>query len=108
MLCTFAAGLLFVRNHLAARWIVASVVMSHMASALVLLVLGPTALTIGVVAINHVVFWTPDAIYLAVKRASNFPAPLYGIWRYLMLAVIAFSLVFDVRDAVVFLFTHPE
>ncbi len=108
MLCTFAAGLLFVRDHSAARWIVASVVVSHMASALVLLVLGPPALTIGVIALNHAVFWTPAAAYLAIKGSPESPAPIYGAWRYLMLAVIAFSLFFDFRDAAIFLFTRPQ
>ncbi len=107
MLCTFFAGLLFVRTHLAARWIVASVVVSHLASAAVLLVFGPTALTVGVIAINHVVFWTPAALYLAFRGAPTMSAPVYGGWRYLMLAVITFSLVFDYRDAAIFLFTEP-
>lgn len=107
MLCTFFAGLFFVRTHLAARWIVASVVVSHLASAFVLLVFGPEALTVGVIAINHIVFWTPAAIYLALKGAPEQYAPVYSAWRYLMLAVISFSLVFDFRDAAIFLFTTP-
>jgi len=107
MLCTFFAGLLFVRTQIAARWIVASVVVSHLASALVLLLLGPAALTVGVIAINHIVFWTPAAINLAVRGAPTSDAPLYGAWRYLMLAVIAFSLFFDFRDAAIFLFSNP-
>ena len=107
MLCVFFAGLLFVRQHAAARWIVAAVIISHLASAAVILTLGPAALTIGVVAINHVVFWTPAAIYLAAKGAATNPVPVYAAWRYLMLGVIAFSLFFDYRDAAIFLFTTP-
>lgn len=107
MLCTFFAGLFFVRTQIAARWIVASVVVSHLASALVLLLLGPAALTVGVIAINHIVFWTPAALNLAVRGAPTSDAPLYGAWRYLMLVVIAFSLFFDFRDAAIFLFSNP-
>lgn len=106
MLCTFFAGLLFVRNQVAARWIVASVVVSHLASAFVLVVFGPAALTVGIIAINHIVFWTPAAINLALRGAPTSDAPVYGAWRYLMLGVIAFSLVFDFRDAAIFLFSN--
>ncbi len=107
MLCTFFAGLFFVRTQTAARWIVASVVASHLASATILLVGGPAALTIGAIAINHIVFWTPAAVYLAIYGAPIDPAPLYQAWRSLMVAVIAVSLCFDVRDAAIFLLTAP-
>ena len=106
MLATFAAGLLFVKNHTAARWMVAAVVGSHLASAFFLFVLGPETLKVGVIAINHVVFWTPAAVYLALKGAPGQSAPLYAAWRYLALGVAAFSLIFDFRDAGLFLFTR--
>jgi len=107
MLATFAAGLLFVKDHVAARWMVAAVIVSHLASAFFLFVLGPETLKVGVIAINHVVFWTPAAVYLALKGASRSKAPLYSGWRYWALAVAAFSLLFDFRDASLFLFASP-
>lgn len=107
MLAAFAAGLIFVKDHVAARWMVAAVIVSHLASAFFLFVLGPETLKVGVIAINHVVFWTPAAVYLALKGAPKKKAPLYSIWRYLALAVVAFSLFFDFRDAALFLFTKP-
>lgn len=108
MLATFAVGLLFVRDHVAARWMVASVIVSHMASAFFLFVLGPETLKVGIIAINHIVFWTPAAAYMLLRGAPKEKAPLYSIWRYAILAVVAFSLVFDFRDAAIFLFGSPS
>jgi hypothetical protein len=105
MLATFALGLLFVRDHVAARWMVGAVVVSHLSSAAVILLLGPEHLKVGIIAIEHVIFWTPAALYLLFKGAPTGRAPLYRVWRYAALSVAAISLIFDYRDAALFLFT---
>lgn len=103
MLVALLSGLIFAKDHVAARWVVGAVVVSHLASAFFLFVLGPETLKVGIIAINHVVFWTPAAIFLALRGAPKTKAILYSCWRYVALLVLIFSLIFDFRDAAIFI-----
>ena len=103
MFISFGSGLLFVRTHPEAWWMVGAFAASHLASGLVILLLGPERLTIGVVAINHCIFWTPATVLFARKtRTTPFASP-FGAWRGVVIVTAVFSLIFDYRDAVAFL-----
>jgi len=104
MFVVAGAGLLLAWKHRAAWWVVGGFVVSHLASGLELLVLGPERLTVGLIAINHCLFWTPAAIIFYRRTRGTELASLFGTWRWVALATSAFSLVFDYRDAVFFLF----
>lgn len=73
------------------------------ASGMEIFLLGSERLTVGMIAINHCVFWTPAAIgFLATTRSTPFTTP-FGVWRIVVLGTAAFSLFFDYRDAWAFL-----
>jgi len=103
MFAVFGAGLLLVWKHRAAWWMVGAFIGSHLASGLEILYLGPERLTVGLIAINHCVFWTPSAVVFYRQTRETRTASLFGVWRWLVLATAAFSLVFDYRDAALLL-----
>ncbi len=103
MFVVFGSGLAFVRKHPQAWWMIGAFAASHLASGMEILLLGPERLTVGMIAINHCVFWTPAAIgFLATTRSTPFTTP-FGVWRIVVLVTAAFSLFFDYRDAWAFL-----
>lgn len=102
MFISFGSGLLFVRRHPEAWWMVGAFAASHLASGLVILLLGPERLTIGVVAIHHCIFWTPATVLFARKTRTTPLATPFGAWRGVVIGTAVFSLVFDYRDAVEF------
>ena len=107
MFVVFGSGLAFVRKHPEAWWMVGAFALSHLASGLEMMILGTGRLTVGMIAINHCLFWTPAAFcFLARTCGTPFGSP-FGIWRATVFATAAFSLVFDYRDAWAFLFASP-
>lgn len=99
---SFAAGLLFVWRHPIARWVVGGFVLTILSVAVVIPVLGLTTLS-GLLALIHLIFWTPG-LYLLLKHRP-FLAKLspYSVWSGVMTLVIAVSFVFDIRDAAIYL-----
>lgn len=97
-----ATGLIFVKNHVEARWAVGAFVASHLASGGEILVLGQDQFVVGMIAINHCLFWTPAAVYLARSLKKNGLSTPFGVWRVGMLGVFTFSLIFDYRDAIIY------
>jgi hypothetical protein len=106
MVASFAVGLLFVRRHASARWVVGAFVLAHIMAGMEILIFGPAALTVGLIALNHALVWTPAGAYMAKTMTKPRHADFtpYAAWRFLILGVIAFSLVFDYRDAAIYLF----
>jgi len=104
MFVAFGCGLAFVRKHREAWWMVGAFALSHLASGLEMAILGPERLTVGMIAMNHCLVWTPAAICFFASTRSTPPGSPFGIWRATVLATAAFSLVFDYRDALAFLF----
>ncbi len=103
MFIIFGAGLAFVRKHPHAWWMVGAFVASHLASGLEIILLGPERLTVGTIALNHCVFWTPATVlFVAATRNTALVTP-FGTWRVAVVGTAVFSLVFDYRDAVAFL-----
>lgn len=58
--------------------------------------------TVGVVGLMHLVCWSPAFFLLARKRPKVALDTPFGIWVHAMLFVIAISLAFDLRDAVLY------
>jgi len=105
MFVIFGAGLVLAWKHRAAWWMVGAFIASHLASGLEILLLGPERLTVGLIALNHCVFWTPAAVVFYRQTRGTETRAVFGVWRWIVLATAAFSLVFDYRDAVLLLFS---
>ena len=104
LLGTFAASLIFVWKKPVARWALGGLVAAMFVGPKIITALGWPMLG-GAIALSHVVCWTPVLIVLLWKRPfmdSEEWLP-FKIWSALLLAVIVISLVFDVRDAWIYL-----
>lgn len=69
--------------------------------------LGPEALTNGLVSVTHVLFWTPAVVVLIRQLSAIDRASPYGAWHIAALATMTISLFFDYRDGYIFLFMAP-
>ncbi|WP_109354505.1 hypothetical protein [Sphingorhabdus sp. EL138] len=102
MLASFALGLLFVWKRVEARWVVGGFITSLLVSGFAIPTLGLVPLS-GLIALMHLIFWSP-ALYLLLKnRPFMKERSLYGFWTGLITAVILFSFIFDIRDAAIYL-----
>lgn len=102
MLITNLAAVFFVRKHVAARWVLGAWLFSH---AWIAILEGTGAYTVqgGLVSLGHIVVWAP-AIYALYRHRGEIKLPsAYGIWASLMLFFYGVSLIFDVRDAFIWL-----
>ncbi|MEM6652106.1 MAG: hypothetical protein AAF582_05860 [Pseudomonadota bacterium] len=102
MLITNLAAVIFVRKHVAARWVLGAWLFSH---AWIALLEGTGVYTVqgGLVSLGHIIVWAP-AIYALYRYRSQIELPsAYGIWASLMLFFYGVSLIFDVRDAFIWL-----
>ena len=99
-------GLIFVWKHVGARWGVGAFIVSHIFSAAEVITLGEDNFLVGMIAINHAVVWTPALIVMLLQlKKVNLRSP-YGVWLIGICATFAFSLIFDYRDAFIYLFTQ--
>ena len=58
--------------------------------------------TVGVVGLMHLVTWSPALVLLAQRRPKVELNTPFGAWVHVMLFVIAVSLAFDLRDALLY------
>ena len=102
MAMSFLAGVLFVKNHPPARWLfggfIAGIVFSQIAFPMFNLL--PLS---GLVALVHIVFWSPGLYKLIRERAFLGPLNAYSIWAGWIVLVVLFSFFFDFRDAAIYL-----
>jgi hypothetical protein len=103
MFIIFGAGIAFVRKHSHAWWMVGAFAASHLTSGLEMLLLGPQRLTVGMIAINHCIFWTPATLLFARGTRNTPKTTLFGVWRIAIVGTAVFSVLFDYRDAIAFL-----
>jgi len=97
MMIIFLLSIVFVWKHKAARYVLGVIIIS-MPLAIIIFSVTKSPHLIG---IAHIIVWSPLAILLVLKeiRNSDFKfKSAYGIWLVLLIATIAVSLVFDVRD----------
>jgi hypothetical protein len=102
LLPTFLASVFFVKEHMAARWVLAGFVCSHLWLTVVE-VTDAFPVQGGLVSLGHIVFWSP-AIYALYRYRSEIKLPsAYGIWACMMSFVFAVSMIFDIRDAAIWI-----
>ena len=104
LLGAFAASLVFVWKKVEARWALIGLLLAMLAGPAFYSAVGWPMLG-GAIALSHLVCWTPVLAVLALKRpfAKREHGKLYRGWSAVLLAVIAISFVFDVRDAWIYL-----
>ena len=96
------ASVFFVRNHVAARWVLGGFFCSHLWLTIVE-VTGAFVVQGGLVSLGHIIFWSP-AIYALYRYRSEIKLPsAYGIWACVMIFVYGVSMIFDVRDAAIWI-----
>ena len=102
MASVFACGLFFIKRHVEARWLVGGFVLGLFFSRFAIPALGLVPLS-GLVALVHLVFWSP-ALYLMLKNRPFIKVKgIYSIWSAMATFCICFSFVFDIRDAAIYL-----
>ena len=100
----FAAGLLFVKRHTIARWVVGG----YAAGFMILVfssVFGLVQLKLaGFNALIHIIFWSPS-LYLLLKYRPFISSEIsaFSIWSGIITVVMLFSFVFDIPYAITFL-----
>ncbi len=101
MLISFAASLFFVKNHVEARWVAGGFVVGAILITLATRLIGLPPLS-GLIALMHLIAWTPALIVLLKRRPFTGPLTAFSIWAGVMTFVILFSFIFDIRDAAIF------
>lgn len=103
MIGSFALGLLFVWKRIEARWVVGGLIVGMLFSKFVLEnMMGLMPLS-GLVAMVHLIFWTPGLYLLIKNRPFVKEKSFYAFWSGWMVLVILFSFIFDLRDTVIYL-----
>lgn len=103
MILTYLASLFFVRRERGARWVIVGVIASH--SLVAVLELGEFAtMRKGLVSLTHVLCWTPALVAVARGLAATSRETRYGVWCRLLVAVMTIALIFDARDAGMYLY----
>jgi len=102
MMLSFVAGLLFVWKHVIARWVVAGFILGVVVGIGIAPQLGILPLS-GFIALIHLIFWSPALYQLLTKRPFMGELSAYSVWTGIITAVILFSFIFDIRDAVIYL-----
>lgn len=100
MMLTNIAAIGFVKNHVAARWMFMGFVFSH--GLVILMAATGQVVLAGQVSLFHIIFWTPGAIMVLRRRDEIQYPSAYAIWATLSLFFYFGSMIFDVRDAIVF------
>jgi len=93
----FLASLFFLRRSVEARAAAAGFILSH-----VPMIFHLFDVTVGVVGLMHLVCWSPALVLLARRRPKVEPKTPFGIWVHVMLFILALSLAFDLRDALLY------
>lgn len=99
MVGLFFASIIFVWHKKSARFILATILMTLVFAAEIFYF----TKNVHLFSIPHLVLWAPLAVYLirAEFRKPDFKiTSIYGIYLTLLVATIAVSLVFDIRDMI--------
>ena len=101
MMLTNIAAIGFLKNHVAARWVFAGFVISH-GLVIAMSAQGMSVLA-GQVSLFHIIFWTPGMLILLRYRNEIQYPKAYGMWATLSLIFYFGSMIFDVRDASIYI-----
>ena len=103
MMFSFALGLLFIWKRIEARWVVGGLIVGILFSKFILEnMMGLLPLS-GLVALMHLIFWTPGLYLLLKNRPFMKEKSFYKYWSGWITLVIIFSFIFDIRDSVIYL-----
>ena len=102
MMTVFALGLLFVRRHTEARWVVGGFICMALATVASGRVLGLLPLS-GLFSLVHIICWSPALYVLLTRRPFLQDRSPYALWSGAITAVIIFSFIFDIPDAAIYL-----
>lgn len=98
MLIVHVSSIFFVRRHVAARWVLGAFIVGHTWIA-VFEIFQIYTVKGGLVSLGHLITWAP-AIYVLYRYRHEIRLPsAYGYWACILSLYYAISLVFDVRDA---------
>lgn len=104
LISCFIVSVYFSWKHPLARWATGGFILSMTMGNTLFTLLGLPFLG-GSIAIMHLVCWSPALLVLLMKRPyfNVDEAISFRIWSGLMVCVLIFSFVFDVRDAVIYI-----
>jgi len=100
MFVTHLISIFFIKKYIGARWVLGSFIGSH----IVVFGVEHSANTIlygGMVSLSHIVFWIPALIAIYQYRSEIQSSWVYKGWVSTLLCFYSISLVFDVRDAII-------
>lgn len=98
----FAGSLLFALFHTEARVYLLGVIVSHAISYSEIALAPVDRLGLGLVSLNHLV-WLPALVFMVRRYPMLEKRTPFGLWYHLALFQLCFSLVFDIRDSVIYL-----
>lgn len=98
----FAGSLLFVVFHAEARIYLLGLIVSHAISYAEIALAPVDRLGLGLVSLNHLV-WIPALVFMVRRYPLLDKRTPHGLWYHLVLFQLCFSLVFDIRDSVIYL-----
>lgn len=102
MQISFLIGLVFVWRHVEARWAVGGFFAVFLAAVVSQQVFDIEPLS-GLIALFHVVFWTPALYVLITRRPFSQGFSAYSIWSGVIAFVIVFSFIFDIPYTLIYL-----
>lgn len=102
MIGVFALGILFVWNYPIASWLVGGFILTVIMVLFVYPVLNIPVLG-GLIALTHIVCWSPGLYCMLKTRPFFKEVTLYSIWAGVITLVILISFIFDIRDAGIYL-----
>ena len=102
MAISFLTGLVFVFHKVEARVVLGGLFIGLMFSRGLGAVTDVVMLS-GLVALIHVIFWSPGLYMLLTRRPFLKERSFYAAWSGLITLVILFSFIFDIRDAAIYI-----
>jgi hypothetical protein len=102
MMTTFAVGILFVRRHAEARWVVGGFIGMMLVTVATGRVFGLLPLS-GLFSVVHIICWSPALYVLLTRRPFMQEFSLFTLWSGAITACIIFSFIFDIPDAIIYL-----
>jgi len=94
-------GIFFMRKHVPARWAAGGLLAGVFNTFFVIPYLPIISLG-GMYAMMHFILWTPGLYLLIKERAFLKKWTPYSIWAAIVVGIILFSYVFDIRDTSVY------
>lgn len=87
----------------APRILVGGILLSHLA-VYTAMFLEIGVVTKGLVSLSHLLFWTPGLYLVAMDLRKSHSDPYYRLWSLVLLGTMAIAFLFDIRDALTYLF----